>query len=434
MTNSKDANNTQSLDEFLGASAEHRRGRIKRWLIGGGLVVLILLYLTTCMDRGDTGPRYATVELRQGDMMVRITATGNLEPTNEVSVGSELSGLIDKVFVDINDRVEVGQPLAQIDTERLNDAIRRGEAALEQARASVLQNEASVDLARSSLARLEEVHALSGGKVPSRAELDSARAEVRRAEANLMSARASVLSAEAQLSTDSTNLAKATIRSPVDGVILARSVEPGQTLAASFNTPQLFVIAEDLAEMKLEVKVDEADVGQVAAGQPTTFTVDAYPGETFEAVITRVNVGANQRGTETGAASSSNVISYGAILSVDNHSLALRPGMTATARILVNHERDALMVPNAALRFRPRDTDRSQGGFGMFGGNGGSSERQTVEIGRGASQTLYVLDDRGELTEITVRVGNSDGAWTIVSGEQLRPGMKIVTGELAQVR
>ncbi|MCK9562940.1 MAG: efflux RND transporter periplasmic adaptor subunit [Bacteroidales bacterium] len=366
-------------------------------------------------------------------MVVHVTATGNLEPTNEVSVGSELSGLIDEVFVDINDRVVSGQPLAQIDTERLNDTILRSEAALEQARASVLQAEATLELSKVSLDRLEEVHRLSGGKVPSQAELDTARAEVKRANANLLSAKASVLSAEAQLSTDHTNLEKATIRSPVDGVILSREVEPGQTLAASFNTPQLFVIAEDLAAMKLEIKVDEADVGLVAAGQPTTFTVDAYPGKFFEAVITRVNVGANQRGMETAAASSSNVISYGAILSVDNEDLSLRPGMTATARILVSHEQDVLMVPNSALRFSPRTESPAQGGFQMFGPGGRGGEQQAVEISRGASQTLYILDGKGDLVDMTVRIGSSDGTWTIVTGEGLRPGMKVVTAELAQM-
>lgn len=420
----------QSVEEFLGIAPTRKRTRLKRW--GMAAVCAVLLILLYSIFGADTaGPRYATVELDRGDMTVYVTATGNLEPTNEVSVGSELSGLIDKVFVDINDKVAKNQPLAQIDPEKLNDAIRRSEAALEQARASVLQAEATLDLTRASLARFEEIHRLSSGKVPSLAELDTARAESKRAVANLAAARAAVSSAEAQLSTDRTNLAKATILSPVDGVILSRQIEPGQTVAASFNTPTLFVIAEDLAAMKLEVKVDEADVGQVAVGQPTTFTVDAYPGKTFEAVITRVNVGANSDTTATAATTTSSVVSYGAVLSVDNEDLALRPGMTATASILTSREQDVFLVPNTALRFQPSEQSEAEGGFSLFGRRRDAGEQQ-VTLGRGARQTIYALRAGGSAEEIPVVVGSTDGAWTIVSGEGLEPGLPIITGELAR--
>jgi HlyD family secretion protein len=424
----------QGIDEFLGLPASRKQSPLIRW--GGATVAiaLLLLVLFRVFSGGAAAPQYATVELQRADMTVHVTATGNLEPTNEVSVGSELSGLIDAVFVDINDKVTKDQALAQIDPEKLNDAILRSAAALEQAKASVLQAEATLELTRSSLARFEEVHRLSAGKVPSLAELDTARAESRRAVANLAAAKASVSSAEAQLSTDRTNLAKATIRSPVDGVILSRQVEPGQTVAASFNTPTLFVIAEDLAAMQLEVKVDEADVGQVAVGQPTTFTVDAYPGKTFEAVITRVNVGSNTSETDSATAAAatatSNVISYGTVLSVSNEDLALRPGMTATATILTSEEKDVFIVPNAALRFQVVTETESGPELSLFRGRRDATG-QEVGIGRGARQTLYALDDGGALIEVPVVVGNTDGAWTIVSGETLEPGMAIVTGALA---
>jgi HlyD family secretion protein len=424
----------QDIDEFLGLPPSRKQSQRIRWGIAAVAVVLLLLILFRVFSGGAAAPQYATVELQRADMTVHVTATGNLEPTNEVSVGSELSGLIDAVFVDINDKVTKDQALAQIDPEKLNDAILRSAAALEQAKASVLQAEATLELTRSSLARFEEVHRLSAGKVPSLAELDTARAESRRAVANLAAAKASVSSAEAQLSTDRTNLAKATIRSPVDGVILSRQVEPGQTVAASFNTPTLFVIAEDLAAMQLEVKVDEADVGQVAVGQPTTFTVDAYPGKTFEAVITRVNVGSNtseaDSATAAAATATSNVISYGTVLSVSNEDLALRPGMTATATILTSEEKDVFIVPNAALRFQAVTETESGPELSLFRGRRDATG-QEVGIGRGARQTLYALDDDGALIEVPVVVGNTDGAWTIVSGETLEPGMAIVTGALA---
>jgi HlyD family secretion protein len=434
MSNVETSVSTGSVDEFLGVPPERKASRVKRWGAAAAAVVVLLLIVARVLSGGPAAPGYATTELQRGDMAVHVTATGNLEPTNEVSVGSELSGLIDEVFVDINDKVSKDQALAQIDPEKLNDAILRSAAALEQARASVLQAEATVEQTRASLARFEEIHRLSNGKVPSLTELDAARAESKRAVANLAAAKASVSAAQAQLSTDRTNLDKATIRSPVDGVILSRKIEPGQTVAASFNTPTLFVIAEDLAAMKLEVKVDEADVGQVAQGQPTTFTVDAYPGKTFEAVITRVNVGSNTNEAEDSttmtATATSNVIAYGAVLSVNNEDLALRPGMTATASILTSREEDVFTVPNAALRFQPGPQDTESPGFNMFRGRRESAE-QEVTVGRGARQTLYALDEDGVLTEVPVVVGNTDGAWTIVSGEGLKPGMQIVTGALA---
>jgi HlyD family secretion protein len=423
------------VDEFLGVTPGKASLVFRRWAIASAVVVaLLLLTLVIVLTGRSAESPYATTELQRGDMTVHVTATGNLEPTKEVSVGSELSGLIEAVFVDINDKVTKDQPLAQIDPEKLNDAILRSAAALEQAKASVLQAEATVELTRASLARFEEIRRLSNGKVPSLTELDSARAESKRAVANLAAANASVSSAEAQLSTDRTNLAKATIRSPVDGVILSRQVEPGQTVAASFNTPTLFIIAEDMTSMKLEVKVDEADVGQVAEGQPTTFTVDAYPGKTFEAVITRVNVGSNTYDTKAAstadAAAASNVIAYGAVLSVDNENLALRPGMTATASILTSQEEDVFTVPNAALRFQPADAGERDMQLSLFRGRRDSNE-QEVTVGRGARQTLYALDADGSLMEVPVVVGNTDGAWTIVSGEALQEGMQIVTGALA---
>jgi HlyD family secretion protein len=435
VTNAESSLATQGIDEFLGLPPPGKRSQIRRWGIAVVAIALLLLVLAYIFNGDAAAPQYATVELQRADMTVHVTATGNLEPTNEVSVGSELSGLIDAVFVDINDKVKKDQALAQIDPEKLNDAILRSAAALEQAKASVLQAEATVELTRSSLARFEEIHRLSAGKVPSLAELDTARAESKRAVADLAAAKASVSSAEAQLSTDRTNLAKATVRSPVDGVILSRQVEPGQTVAATFNTPTLFVIAEDLAAMQLEVKVDEADVGQVAVGQPTTFTVDAYPGKIFEAVITRVNVGSNTGETETAVAATatSNVISYGTVLSVNNEDLALRPGMTATATILTSEERDVFIVPNAALRFQAVTEAESGPDISLFRGRRDATE-QEVTIGRGARQTLYALDEDGALTEVPVVVGNTDGAWTIVSGETLKTGMPIVTGALAPVQ
>lgn len=416
------------LDEFLGAESETGRTRVRRWLVPAVVVLLLAALLGWWLTGKESATPYATAAVIEGDMQVSVTATGNLAPTNEVSVGSELSGRIDGVFVDVNDHVTQGQPLAQIDTRRLDDAIRSSDASLSAAEAAVTQARTTLEQTRLTLTRQEEVHRLSGGRVPSRVELDSARADHARAEANVHSAQASVRVAAAQLSSDRTNLDRATIRSPVTGVILSRQIEPGQTVASSFNTPTLFVIAEDLASMELEVKVDEADVGQVHEGQAATFNVDAFPGRSFPAKIQRVNVGANAIGNTGAVVSNSTVISYSAILAVENSDLILRPGMTATAEIVTSEERGVLMVPNAALRFRPpRD---KQGGFRITMGPPRQTERE-VQIGRGSRQTIFTPGVDGSVTSVPVTVGASNGNWTIVSGEGVSAGLEVITGMLA---
>lgn len=423
-----DANNQAELDAFLGAKAAGRYARFRKPL----LIVLAVLgtLLVGGFLLGGDGPEksYATTLVARGDLQVEVIATGNLAPTNEVAVGSELSGLIETVFVDVNDRVVKGQPLAQIDTSRLRDALASSRAAVDQAAAGVGQAQATVRQSSATLARLQEVFRLSGGKVPSRTELDSAEADSARAIANLAAARAQLAAAQAQNSSDRTSLAKATIRSPVTGVVLARQIEPGQTVAASFNTPTLFKIAEDLTSMELEVKVDEADVGQVAAGQPASFYVDAFPGRRFPASIKRVDVGSNASADgQAAAAAASAVVSYNAVLTVANLDLILRPGMTATAEITTSEERGVLLVPNATLRFKPSASGEDEN-FSIFGP--GAPQQKEMKIARGSKQTVYLLDTKGEPKAVAVIAGASNGTRTIVRGA-LKPGDRVITGELA---
>lgn len=431
----KDQTISNDLDDFLGETRKRRLPKWAKWAIGAVIVIALALGVKSCFG-GTAEKSYATQQVRMGNMEVHVTATGNLKPINQVTVGSEISGLITKVFVDENDRVVQGQPLAQIDPIKLNDAVNRAQASLDSARASVMQSEATANQSRAQLARQEEVSRLSGGKVPSKTELDTARADYARAQANVAVARANVASAAAQLSSARTDLSKAQIRSPVTGVILSRQVEPGQTVAASFNTPTLFLIAEDLSKMELEVKVDEADVGQVKDGQSATFTVDAYPGQTFPAIIKRVNVGSNSSTTTT-TASSGGVISYGALLTVDNPQLTLRPGMTATATILTSQEKNVMMVPNAALRFEPRaaNANAQQRSVQMLpvGRPGGfrRESSQEVAIGRGSRRTVYTVGADNQLTPHEVFTGSTNGSETIVTSKTLKPDMKVVTGELA---
>jgi HlyD family secretion protein len=450
MTDAPSQADKQSLDDFLGAPATRPWWRRPTFIVGAVILVVLVLLLSRCFA-GEAEGGYATQKVRRGDLQVTVSATGNLQPTNQVEVGSEQSGLVTQVYVDNNDRVTRGQPLARLDTARLQDAVTQAQAGLASAQAQVATAQASAAQAQANLARQEDVYRVSGGRVPSETELDAARAENRRAQAAIRSAQAQVSQANAQVSSARTNLSKATIYSPVNGVVLSRSIDPGQTVAASFNAPVLFNIAEDLSEMKLEVRVDEADVGQVRDGQRATFAVDAYPGRTFDARVSRVDVGANASGSTSSSSSSSSaassasgsVVAYTAVLLVDNPDLLLRPGMTATADIITNERQNVLLVPNAALRFNPSQDAQAgqQGGItsvlvprgprmGGRGGRGGRAQRE-VGIGAGSRQTVHVMGDDGNPRPIQVVVGQSDGSRTEITGGDLQEGMEVITARLA---
>jgi HlyD family secretion protein len=422
-----------SLDAFLGTKPVSAWQTYRNWALIALAVVAALVAVWWFFGRSSTTTSYSTEAVTRGDLVVKVSATGNLAPTNQVAVGSELSGLVTTVTVDVNDKVVKGQLLAQIDTLRLLDTLTRSKAALTSAQASVGLAQATVQQSRSNLARLQQVYALSGGKVPSGAELDVSRGDAARAVANLGVARAAVVSAEAQLSSDTTNLRKASIRSPVTGVVLSRQVEPGQTVAASFNTPTLFTIAEDLSAMELQVKVDEADVGQVKQGQSAKFTVDAWPGQSFAALIKRVDVGSNAT-TSTTTSSTSTVVSYNAVLTVQNPDLILRPGMTATAEIVTNDVRGALLVPNAALRFKPASTTKKPTAFGMSMGPQRQARVKQSKIWTGTQQTIYILDAKGTALPVLVTAGSSNGTLTSVTSNALNVGDKVITGSLAAAK
>jgi HlyD family secretion protein len=369
------------------------------------------------------GVRYETAEARTGDLTVTVSATGNLEPTNQVDVGSELSGIVESVAVDDNDTVKVGQVLARLDTSLLKAEVLRARAALAAAEARVAQAAATVTEADNALARLRRVRELSGGQVPSRNEMDTAEATLARARADLTAAEAQAGEARAALDVDQTNLAKSVIYSPINGVVLSRQVEPGQTVAASLQAPVLFTLAEDLTQMELPVDVDEADVGRVRAGQSATFTVDAYPERSFPARITRVSYGSQIV---------DGVVTYEAVLGVDNADLSLRPGMTATAEIVVEQVAGALLVPNAALRFAPVETGASARSGGSLlgklfprpprrGRNG-----QRAAGGEGGRRVWTLVDGRPQAVAVTT--GVTDGTLTEVRSGDIAPGTAVVVG------
>jgi HlyD family secretion protein len=395
-----------------------RRARRLLWIGGGALLLLLLGF--AIFGRGGEKVRYTTAPAKRGDITVTVTATGTLQPTVQVDVGSELSGTIRSVEVDFNDSVKVGQVLANLDTTRLDAQVLQSKAAVESAQAKLVQAQATVSESESQLERLNRVREISGGKVPSQSELDTANASALRATSEVASARAAVAQAKATLDTQLTDLSKAAIRSPVDGIVLLRSAEPGQTVAASLQAPVLFTLAQDLTHMELHVSVDEADVGQVSEGQHATFKVDAWPDREFSARVAQVRFGAS---TVEG------VVTYETILEVDNSERLLRPGMTATAEITVNQVAQALLVPNAALRFTPTESAAAPSGGllrALIPGRPGSARRPRENGAKDEREgRVYVLE-AGKPRALEIGTGATDGTWTEVKDGTIEPGTELV--------
>jgi HlyD family secretion protein len=401
---------------------ETRRGwrrRLAWWAAASLAVIGAVTVAYHYLGTSTPSTQYRTAEAERGPLTVFVSATGALAPTDEVDVGSELSGIVLDVYVDANESVRAGQPLAELDTSKLKAQAAQARASLEAARARAQEADASLTESRLAFNRAKKLH---DAELLSESDLDTAEATFLRSEAALSTARAQVSQAEATLSTIETDLTKAVIRSPVDGVVLTRNVEPGQTVAASFQAPVLFKIAQDLRRMELRVDVDEADVSRVKAGQEATFTVDAYPDRNFPATIKEVSYASK---TVAG------VVTYEAVLDVENPDLLLRPGMTATADVTVETVKDALLVPNAALRFSPPTTASASSGSG-----GGlvslllpRRPRRTTEAETKAGtkgQKVWTLQD-GQLVPITITTGSSDGTHTVVTSGPLEPGVPLVT-------
>jgi HlyD family secretion protein len=420
---------TEQVAKTLGLSGAKPRRR--RWWIWALAALLVATVLFSMLGRKSQPVKYVTEPAKRGNLVVTVSAAGTLEPLKKVDVGIEVSGTIKTVDVDYNSEVKVGQVMARLDTTRLDAQAQQNEAALEAARAKVLQAQASVQEAEAQLGRLNRVRELSGGKMPSQNDLDTAKANLARHKADEASAKASVAQAQAALDVVRTDITKAVIKSPINGVVLKRAVEPGQTVAAQFQSPTLFTLAEDLTQMELQVDVDEADVGQVKEDQDATFTVDAYPDRTFPARITQVRYGSQ---TVEG------VVTYKTVLKVDNSSLALRPGMTATAVITVNKRDNVVLVPNAALRFAPstKGTSGSSRGGGLVGmllprPPGMNDDKIEEPDTKSKEQRVWTVRN-GQLAALSFTKGVSDGLHTEVASGPIQSGMELVTDEVSAFR
>ncbi len=408
--------------------------RWQLWAVGSAVLIVAASIGGWLWNRAArAAPGYSTVTVGRGDLTLTVTANGTVQPTRSISIGSELSGTVLTVNVDVNDSIRKGQVLVVLDTAKLRDQIRRSQATLAGARARLAQTAATVTETQSALARLDEVSRLSNGEVPSRAELDSGHATLARAIADDSSARAGIRDAQAALSTDQINLSKASISAPADGVVLTRSVDPGNAVAASLQAVTLFTVAEDLSRLRLWVYVDEADVGAVKVGQSATFTVSAYLSRPFPARITRVGFGSTI---------TDNVVTYLTYLDVDNADLSLRPGMTATATIVATERKNVLMVPNAALRYTPSaavaDTGKGIASGMSFGPPKTESSRKGAadSASTAGARQVWVLPGSGKHgssapVAVTVMPGISDGHMTEITSGDLKAGMRVITAQQA---
>lgn len=414
------ADSGEDLARLVAGGAAPRRRRF-RWAIGTAVALAAAgWFLWPAGEGAPADVVYTTEPVRRGDLTVTVTATGTVQPTTEVDVTSELSGILARVEVDFNDPVTAGQVLARLDTAKLADQLAISNAQLAAARARLLQASTTAREAEADLARAQ---ALSDRGVTSRSDTAGFIAAYERATASVAIAEADVILAEANLSLVQTDLKKGVIRSPIDGIVLDRTAEVGQIVTSSQSGSALFRLAGDLRQMDLLVNVDEADIGRVEPGQEAVFTVDAYESQSFPARITQVRFA-----PET----VNDVVSYKAVLAVENPGGQLRPGMTATATITVAEVSDALIVPNAALRYAPPQAGTAGSGTGLLGlilpMPGGRATAGTA-----SGRSIWVLRG-GVPIEIAVTPGQSDGASTALFSDDLAEGDLVITDQKAGTR
>ncbi len=413
---------TVAIEEAIGVSTSARRKKRRRnaWWLLVLLAVAAGGYLWWNSRQQQSITAYDTVPAAKSDLVITASATGTIQPITKVDVGSELSGVARDVLVAENDVVKAGAVLARLDTTRLLAQQEKAKAQLAAAQSRVLTAQASLDQSALALTRQLKLRART---LSTDQEAEQAQGEQSRAEANLSAAKAEVLAAQADLALVSADLGKSTIASPIDGIVLKRSVEPGQTVAASLQAPVLFTIAQDIARMQLEANVDEADIGIVKVGQSASFTVDAYRTRTFDAKVERISYAPE---TVDG------VVTYKTYLSADNSDLALRPGMTATAKIVVESHAGVLAVPNEVLRYSPPKIQQSQG-FSitqMFMPRFPRTERSKNPVEPDGKRNIYVLEN-GKPVAHRVKTGGTDGKNTIVTVGDIKAGDPLVTGTQA---
>jgi HlyD family secretion protein len=400
------------------------------------LFLLALAYAAWHFLAADNAPQYKLDNIETGPITAAVSATGTLNPVVSVQVGSQVSGQIKEIFADFNSPVKTGQLIARIDPETYRQRVIQAQADAEAARANLAMQRAEVarveanwldaqrnDARKQSL--LEKNFISAADRDTAQTALSAAAASLKLARAQVQGSIAQVRQREALLAQAQVDLGRTEIRSPVDGVVVKRSVDTGQTVAASLQAPELFIIAKNLKDMQVETAVDEADVGRIQPGQDVSFTVDAFPGQHFSGKVTQVR---------KAATIVSNVVSYVVVVSAANPDLILLPGMTANVRIVTAHKDNALKVANAALRFRPANQKGAKTGENRDkkpakGTSNAVPPAPTIlDKKPGIPGHLWVLDKDGNPQAVDVRLGLSDGSMTEILGSRLTAGSQVITG------
>jgi HlyD family secretion protein len=376
------------------------------------IVVALLLFLFIGRS-GKAEGKYDTAPVQKGDIAITVTATGSLEAVTTVDVGSQVSGTISALYADFNSHVKKGQVIARLDPTFLK-------AQVAQAQADLDRSKAATHLAKTQWVRAESLYAK---QMISASDRDNAEATYEQAQADQKSS-------QANLDRTQTNLEYATITSPIDGVVISRNVDVGQTVAASLQAPSLFLIAQDLTKMQVKASIDEADIGQIRDGQKVLFTVDAYPDKSFEGTVQQIRL--NPEIVQ-------NVVSYDVIISVSNPDLLLMPGMTANVTVIIQSETGVLKVPSAALRFHPAGLSkgsfaRQPGERNMASGNSsfGGAAAATPDhpnAKRSNQPRVWILDQQGKPQPVPVQVGLSDGTTTQISSDNIKEGDQVIVGQ-----
>ena len=370
---------------------------MRKYLIYGIALLAIFCIGYKMLNRSAGGTVYKTQKIENGDIMESITASGTINPLSTVSVGSQASGRIAEIYVDYNSVVKKGQLLALIDQENAKATVQQREAALEIAKAQVAVEENNIKYYKKALNRISKLNA---AKYSTEKDLEAAERDYDNSVAQLALEQAQVKQAQASLDSAKTELSYTEIKAPVDGIVISKAVEVGQTVAASFETPEIFSVAEDLTKMQIEASVVEADIAKVKEGQKVRFTVDSYADDYFYGVVTQVR---NE------ATTTSNVVTYTVVIGIDNTEMKLKPGMTANVEIITAEEKDVMLVPNQALRFYIDDSDNAKRykDRGVWIMKNGKPERVTVKIG-------VSDDDNTQILESSLTIGDA-----VIIGKEL---------------
>lgn len=362
---------------------------MKKYLIYGTALLIIVSVSYKLMNRDTDSMVYKTQKIENGDIMESITASGTINPLSTVSVGSQASGRIAEIYVDYNSVVKKGQLLALIDQENAKATVQQREAALDIAKAQVAVEENNIKYYKKALNRISKLNA---SKYSTEKDLEAAERDYDNSVAQLALEQAQVKQAQASLNSAQTELSYTEIKAPVDGIVISKSVEVGQTVAASFETPEIFSVAEDLTKMQIEASVVEADIAKVKEGQQVRFTVDSYADDYFYGTVTQVR---NE------AITTSNVVTYTVVIGINNTDLKLKPGMTANVEIITAEEKNVMLVPNQALRFYIDDSDKAKRykDRGVWIIKNGRPERVTVKIG-------VSDDDNTQILESSLKIGD----------------------------